>query len=85
MELMDELGPTPDIAVQLWYLDDGILIGTRPEVASLLRKLQSADTSFVLQLNTAKCEVFWPSGDQSFLVFPGDVQRVYAKRDGAEF
>ncbi len=43
---MDELGPTPGIALQLWYLDDGIFIGTRPEVASLMRKLQSAGTSF---------------------------------------
>ena len=85
MEPMDELGPTPGIALQLWYLDDGIFIGNRPEVASLLRKLQSAGTSFGLQLNTAKCEVFWPSGDQSFLEFPDGVQRVNANKDGAEF
>ena len=85
MELMDELGPTPEIALQLWYLDDGIFIGICPEVASLLRKLQSAGTSFELQLNAAKCEVFWPSGDQSFLEIPSDVQRVDANKDGAEF
>ena len=85
MELMDELGPTPGIALQLWYLDDGIFIGICPEVASLLRKLQSAGTSFGLQLNAAKCKVFWPSGDQSFLEISSDVQRVDANKDGAEF
>ena len=29
--------------------------------------------------------MFWPSGDQSFLEFPGDVQRVDANKDEAEF
>ena len=29
--------------------------------------------------------MFWPSGDQSFLEFPGDIQRVDANEDGAEF
>ena len=29
--------------------------------------------------------MFLPSGDQSFLEFPGDIQRVDANKDGAEF
>ena len=32
-----------------------------------------------------KCEVFWPSGDQSFSEFPPEVIRIDTTMDGAEF
>ena len=70
MELIDELGPIPEIALQLWCLDDGTFIGSRSAVSSLLKNLQSAGTPFGLHLNMSKCEVFRPSGNQCFPEFP---------------
>ena len=67
----------PDgLCFQLWYLDDGILVGTPSALSSFLDVLQHHDPSYGLHPNLSKCEVFWPSGDQSFVDFPPTVKRV---------
>ena len=33
----------------------------------------------------SKCEIFWPSGDQSFPKFSSDVERVVDTKGGADF
>ena len=71
--LLDYLSahPPPDGQLyQLWYLGDGVLIGSCATLASFLNVLQHDGCSFGLYPNLAKCEVFWPSGDQRFPEFP---------------
>ena len=53
---------------------------------SFLHRLQSVrSASFGLHLNTAKCNVFWPSTDQYFPEFRVDIQCVEAITKGAYF
>ena len=73
----------PDLKLNVWYLDDGTLVGSRQALADVLEFLNSDEVKQKgLHLNMAKCEVWWPSGDQSFPEFPPDVPRL--KPDGVE-
>ena len=75
--------PVPDgLHFQLWYLDDGILVGTPSALSSFLDDLQLRGPSYGLHPNLSKCEVFWPSGDQSFTDFPPAVKRVVLPQAG---
>ena len=47
--------------------------------------MKSKELKYGLQLNMSKCEIFWPSGDQSFPKFPSDVKRVVETKGGADF
>ena len=85
LELLDDIGPFPNLNFQLWYLDDGTLVGPRNVVASIFEMLQERGPSFGLHVNIGKCEVYWPSGDQSFPVFHPDIQRVGLSEGGIEF
>ncbi|XP_062518293.1 uncharacterized protein LOC134193482 [Corticium candelabrum] len=85
LELLDDIDSTPDINLQVWYLDDGTIVGPRKAVSSLLDSLSVKGPSHGLILNLEKCEVFWPSGDISFPEFPDSVQRVQCISGGAEF
>ena len=60
-----------------WYLDDGTLVGTRATLTAVLKELNSEATkALVLELNMQKCEIWWPTGDQTFAEFPGNVKRI---------
>ena len=48
------------LCFQLWYLDDGILVGTPSALSLFLDVLQRQDPSYGLHPNLSKCEVFWP-------------------------
>ena len=75
--------PVPDgLHFQLWYLNDGILVGTPSALSSFLDDLQLRGPSYGLHPNLSKCEVFWPSGDQSFTDFPPAVKRVVLPQAG---
>ena len=63
LELLDDVGFTPDLNLQIWYLDDGTIVGLRSAVSSLLDRLLVKGPSYGLLLNLQKCEVFWLSGD----------------------
>ena len=72
----------PDgLCFQLWYLDDGILVGS-PTLTSFLDVLQLQGPSYGLHPNLSKCEVLWPSGDQSFVDFPPAVKHVILSQPG---
>ena len=79
--------PSPNgLLYQLWYLDDGGLVGSRSALATFLDDLQCHGRGFGLCPNFGKCEVFWPSGQQDFLEFPSSVQRaVLSHSSGAVF
>ena len=57
-------------------MDDGILVGTSSALSLLLDALQHQGPSYGLHPNLSKCEVFWPSGDQSFVDFSPVVKHV---------
>ena len=85
LELIDAIGDIPGIQLQMWYLNcDGCFVVTRDAISSLLSALQSKGPDFGLHLNLSKCEVFWPSGDQSFSEIPPQVQRTLEMVDGVE-
>ena len=70
----------PDgLCFQLWYLDDGILVGSPIALSSFLNVLQLQGPSYGL---LSKCEVVWPSGDQSFVDSPPAVKRVILPQAG---
>ena len=78
LDVLDSIGQTPGLTLQLWYLDDGTFVGSCTAVSSLLNKLYrwlAPHTVYVL-LNMNKCDVFWPTGDTSFPEFPGEIQRI---------
>ena len=61
----------PDLDLNAWYLDDGTLVGPRNSLVRALEFLGGPDAQALgLQLNLAKCELWWPSGDQAFPDFP---------------
>ncbi len=76
-ELLKSFVPPPDIKSQLWYLDDGAIIGPRVSVNSLLTFIDTHGPQHGLTLNRKKCEVFWPSGDPDFPEFPPEVLRPH--------
>jgi len=77
---IEERFPTLDLHV--WYLDDGTVIGCRQDLAQLLTFLGGDDLKASgFDLNLGKCEVWWPSGDTTFLEFPQSIQRM---RDGID-
>ena len=66
----------PNLALQTWYLDDGVLIGKREDLAAVLFYLGTeAVQEMGFHLNLTKCEVWWPSGDRSFPQMPPEIQR----------
>ena len=62
--------------LNIWYLDDGSLIGPRAVLAQILQELRSQGPRAGLFLNLDKCEVFWPSGDSRFPHFPREIIRL---------
>ena len=58
LELLDNVSSTPDLNLQIWYLDDRTTIGPRLVVSSLLDRLLVKGPAHGLQLNLKKCEVF---------------------------
>ena len=84
LQLLDTIGPIDGLILQVWYLDDGTFVGTRDAVSSFLHLLISNGSSFGLKLNLNKCEVFWPSGDQSFPKFPSQIRRINVEDTGVE-
>ena len=85
LELVDDIGPINDINLKLWYLDNGNFVGHRCKIASLLGQMKSKRPRYGLHLNMSKCEIFWPSGNQSFPEFPSEMERVVDTKGGADF
>ena len=84
LDLLDEIAnDVSNLLLQMWYLDDGTFIGSRESILSLLSALQSNGPKYGLHLNLSKCEVFWPTGNQSFPELPPEI-RVLLKDGGAE-
>lgn len=74
-ELLSSFTPSREMKLQLWYLDDGTIVGPRDSVRELFDYIVANGHRHGLMLNPAKCEVFWPSDDPTFPEFPPAVQR----------
>ena len=61
----------------LWYLDDGTIIGNCVDVAKFYDEVLFQGPSFGLYVNPQKCELFWPSEDQLFRGFNESILRLY--------
>ena len=55
--------------LSLRYLNDGTFTGSRSSLLVLLSCCTHSGPSFSLHINLSKCELYWPSGDRSFLNF----------------
>ena len=82
--VLDKIGQIDGIALSVWYLDDGNFIGKRSAILSFLDKVISIGPDFGLHLNLSKCEIFWPTGDQSFPEFPAEICRVLLNKNGVD-
>ena len=74
-QLTASVPPMLDMALELWYLDDGVLVGPRRSVVAFYDHIIQNGPSLGLHLNNSKCELFWPSGDPSFPEFHPDIIR----------
>ena len=68
-QLLEDLTPSTDLHLQLWYLDDGIIIGNRASVAAFFIQLSNNGDKYGFILNHSKCELFWACGDPKFPEF----------------
>jgi len=50
--------------LNVWYLDDGTLIGDREEVLEAATMIQELGPEYGLHINTRKCELYWPTPDE---------------------
>ena len=75
-ELLKTFNIPEEVFMNIWYLDDGTLIGPRSVLADILAQIQNRGAQFGLLLNKNKCEVYWPSGSPDFIEFPSEVTRL---------
>ena len=52
----------PDLKVNVWYLDDGTLVGPTAEVLRAYQIIVEECLVLGLALNASKCELWWPNG-----------------------
>ena len=84
LELLDAIPGLEELALQLWYLDDGTLVGPRAVVRRVLEAIMSLGPRFGLHVNLCKCDLYWPSGNQDFPEFPPAIVRISQHQDGVE-
>ena len=68
----------PDLLLNIWYLDDGTLVGPPHTVHAAFEFICEHGPHYGLHLNSNKCKLWWPllsENDVSF--FPAEVQRVF--------
>ena len=68
-KLLEDTTPLTDLHLQLWYLDDGTIIGSQASVAAFFNQLRNNGDKYGLILNHSKCKLFWPCGDPEFPEF----------------
>ena len=73
--LVTRIGNTMGIVSNKWYLDDGIICGTRTAVLHCLQLIEAATLESGLELNLKKCEVY-SRGDLG--MFPSDCKKSHS-------
>jgi hypothetical protein len=62
----------PNLILNLWYLDDGSLVGSNDDLLQILKLIDSEGAALGLQLNLKKCVVIGSDLDK----FPSDIVRA---------
>ena len=63
--------------LQMWYLDDGSLVGNRERINVVsITTFTGKGFIFGLHINLNKCKLYWLSGDQTFPEFSSKVTRL---------
>ena len=57
LELANEINHQADLDLQLWYLDDGVLIGKAQDTRNALDTIARVGPRWGLHLNMSKCEI----------------------------
>ena len=71
LELAKEIYHQADLDLQLWYLDDGILIGRAEDVRNSLDTIARVGPRWGLYLNMSKCEIITPPASANVVtIFP---------------
>ena len=66
----------PQLDLNIWYLDDGAIIGKIGDVRGVLELIASHGPALGLHLNLSKNEIWWPSRQENIDIFPPDVKRI---------
>ena len=54
------------LLLQAWYLDDGVLAGSRPAVLRAVHLLEEFGPALGIHINLTKCELFGRMGNTAF-------------------
>ena len=82
--IIQEIDKLCNLLLNVWYLDDGTLIGPPIEVAKAFEIIKNLGPKLGLHLNQEKCELFWPTEgylsfsakyQEAFPLFPDIIQR----------
>ena len=65
----------PTLDLNVWYLDDGCIIGDKDDVFKVFELLREEGPALGLHLNVKKNEIWWPSRPESD-PFPKDIERI---------
>ena len=84
LQLLGDIGPLSGMQLNLWYLEDGALVGSRHVICHLLNLMLEKGPSFGHKLNLDKCEIFCPTGGQMFSEFPIVIRQICLIESGAE-
>ena len=68
----------PDLDLNAWFLDDGVLIGKSEDIKKVYEFLVSEGPAYGLHLNPKKCVLFWPNVDcgSYWSEFPPELRRT---------
>ena len=66
----------PNLKLNAWYLDDGLIIGPIAEVRLAYEILQAEGIESSLEMSEEKCELFWPTANPEWNTFPEGIKRI---------
>lgn len=75
-DLLRSLDVPSRVDLNIWYLDDGSLIGPRSIISQVVKEIETQGPQYGLLLNLSKCELYWPSGNTQFPEFPPEITRL---------
>ena len=66
----------PELIANLWFLDDGLIIGTPADLCSVLHLIGRDGQADGLHLNLNKCSLWWHEQVADWIAFPATVKRL---------
>ena len=66
----------PTLALNVWYLDDGTLIGKTADVLAAVELISTEGPALGLHVNLSQCELWWGRENPRMHEFSGDIRRI---------